>query len=441
MNFLKVKAFFLSILSSEYGWTSEMNVTGVAEIDAAIPEYWADGIIVDGNRESFWGNLIGNENSRMPVIEKAGPLKQKGDLLTFNTLAQIMSTGVTGESVLKGNETKLGVGSFTVSADIVRNAIAVSKKSTMQANFDEVKRAQALLTDWMGRKLDADRFNAVLSSSVVDTIYAGDATTASELSATEGDHFGPSEINKISLALQRIGATPLKTGKVNGRSVPVYGCVFGEIENYWLNNNTTFLQTIRESWERFKGANGEHPLFNGAIGIYRNVILYPYYSILPIPQGTPLRPETTLSATLVTAGTTAYVGVAADADALANYTIYFSTTGSLQIEDEVITYTGKSISTFTGLSRAAGGTTAAQHLAGALVTQRDVATVIGFGAGAIYSAMCDSPKPIGQKDDYEAQIGLGIEAYYGQAIRIDKKRGKAASVVMCKVISDNPGTI
>ena len=431
----------LGLLKDARGWTTEMSVTGVAEIDAVIPEFFAEGALSDGNRESFWGSLAGKEGSRMPVIDKTGPLKQSGDQLTFSVIEQLMGAGVTGEGVLKGNEEKLGVGSFTVTADIVRHAVAVSKKSTKQANFSEVQRAKDLLRDWFARKLDGDIFTTITDSTDVDTIYANDKASSGVLNATDGDYFGPTEIRRMRLALQRQGALPLKMNKVNGRSIPVYGCVFSEIEEERLYSNTTFTQTIRETWERIRAQGDMHPLYQGALGMYNNMILYPYCGILPIPQGTALRPETTLSATLVTAGTTATVGVAGDANTLASYTLYFSTTGSLQIEDEIISYTGKTVSTFTGLTRGVSSTTAAQHVPGKLITQRDIATIIGFGAEAICRAFPSQAEPIGEKDDYGAQIGLGVEAYYGHAVRKDKRRGKGFNLVKMKVLSKNPGTI
>jgi len=438
MDFLRI--FKLLFLDTR-GWTTEMNVTGITEIDEVIPQWYAEGIMSDGNRESFWGSLAGKEGSRMPIIDKTGQLKQSGDLITFSVIEQLMGSGVTGESVLKGNEEKLGVGTFTVSADIVRHAVALSKKSTKQANFNEVQRVRDLLKDWFGRKLDGDIFTTITGSAVVDTIYANGKASEAALNETAGDYFGPTEIRRMRLALQRQGAIPLKINKVNGRSIPVYGCVFSEIEEERLYSNTTFTQTIRETWERMKSQGDSHPLYQGAIGMYNNMILYPYYGILPIPQGTALRPETTLSASLVTSATTVYVGVAADANTKANYTLYFASSGSLQIEDEILSYTGKTVSTFTTVTRGVSGTTDAIHAAGVLVTQRNVSTVIGFGAEGICRAFPSQAEPIGDKDDYGAQIGLGIEAYYGHAIRTDKRRGKGFNLIKMKVFSKNPGTV
>lgn len=443
MNFLRL---LRRLFIDQYGWTSEMNVTGVAEIDAVIPEFWADGIIPDGSRESFWGALSGAEGSRMPCIIKTGKLKQKGDLITFSTIQRLMGTGRTGENVLKGYEEKLGVGTFTVTVDFIRHAVAVSKKSNKQANYDQVSQVGEELRDWSARKSDTDIFSLITGSSAVQTLYAGDGNTSEAgLNATDGDHFGINEIEMIRLALIRQGAVPLKVITENGRKHPVYGIAYGDIEEYRLSQNTVFVQALREALTRFS-KGGSHPLFSGAIGMYRNMLFYPYYSALPLPQGTPLRPETTVYATLNTTPTILSVGGASEAgpaseDVTPDYTLFFASSGSLQIDDEILSYSAKGKNYFTISGRGASSTTAAIHSADKLVTQRNIATVIGFGAEGVFKAIPQEATPIGEKGDYGAQIGLGIEAYYGQAIRIDTRRQKCPSLVKMKVYSANPGTV
>jgi len=444
----KLLRHLLSFLFTEYAWTTEMAVTGVGDIDSAIPEFWAKGILTDANRESFWGSLSGKEGSRMPVIDKTGPLKTKGDTLRFNTIAQLMGTGVTGENVLKGNEETLSIGVFTVSCDVVRHAVAVSRKSTKQANFNEVQTAGSLLKEWMTRKMDNDAFTEIIDNSD-NTLYSNSGTHTDESTMRDdnSDEFGMSELDMIRIALLRNGAEPIQIRRQNRRTIPVYGVAFGEIEEYRLYQNTAFLQTIRETWERFRGGV-EHPLVNNAIGMFKNLLLYRYYSVLPIPQGTKLRPETTVYATLTTTATHLSVGGAsASTGVTPNYTLFFASAGSLQINDEVISYTGKSNNTFTGLSRGqpeyVGGsaTTAVQHSQNALVTQRNIASVIGFGAEALFRAIGDDPEPVGQKDDYSEQIGLGIRAYYGQKLKKDSRRSNSKNVVVLKCWSENPGTV
>jgi N4-gp56 family major capsid protein len=396
--------------------------------------------MADANRESFWGALSGKEGSRMPIIDKTGPLKQKGDQLDFNIIGQLMGAGVTGESALIGSEEGLSVGTFTVSADYVRHAVGVTKKSNRQANYDQVKTCGMLLKDWMQRKMDSDVFTTIINGAT-NTIYANGKTSVGALCETDGDVFGPSEIDLIRLALQRQGALPILAKQNNGRTVPIYGIVIGEVEEYRLLQNTTFVQTIQNAMARFTGGEN-HPLFKGGLGMYKNMVIYPYYSINPIPQGTPLRPETIVYATLTTAATLVSVGGAsANAGATPSYTVFFASSGSLQIEDEMITYTGKTVNSFTGLTRGVSGSTAVQHSNNKIVTQRNVSTVIGFGAEAVCRAIGDSPTPIGDKRDYGAAIGLGIEAYYGQALKKDQRRSTTSGVVVCKVYSENPSTV
>lgn len=442
MNYLR--KLLLLIFRDELGWTTEMaGITGKSEVDAAVPEFWAEGVIHDANKESFWGQLAGGEGARMAILDKTGPLKEKGDMITFTTIAQLMGTGVTGENVLKGNEEKLSIGTFTVTADVVRHAVALTWKATKQANFDLVKTTGQLLKDWFTRKFDDDIFVAITGSTLVETLYAGSGNTAVG-NLTSTGRFGPSEIQKIQLALLRQGAVPLQVSRVNARTVPIYGLVYDEISGYRLMQNTSFVSDIKESLARFK-EGGEHPLFRGAIGMYGNMILYPYYSVLQIPQGTALRPETIVYATCITGATLLSVGGAtASAGVTPNYTKFFATGGSLQIGDEILSYTGKGTyyNTFTGVTKGESGTTDVQHVPNELVTQRNVSTVIGFGAEAICRALPLNSQPIHESDDYGEQTGLGIKAYYGHAINVSARRSsKATALVMMKCYSDNPGSV
>lgn len=373
----------------------------------------------------------------MPIIDKTGPLKAKGDQLTFNTIEGLYGTGVTGESTLQGNEEQLAVGSFTVTVDMVRHAVGVTKKSTFQANFDQVQFAGRALKDWVTRKMDGDIFTTMLAVSG-ETIYANSKTSRASLNETDGDVFGINEIEMIRLALLRKGATPIGVTRENGEEIPIFGIVMGEIEDYRLSLNNAFMQALREARER----GPKNPLFTASLGMYRGMLLYTYQSIIPGLQGTPLRPETIVYATLTTTATTLSVGGASrTTGATPDYTLFFASSGSLQVEDEIISYTGATNNTFTGLTRGISSTTAAQHTPNKLVTQRNVAKVIGFGGEAVFRAIGEQPTPIGQKFDYGAEIGIGIEAYYGQAVKKDKYRGGYPNIVICECYSENPGTI
>lgn len=414
--------------------STDIAATDTASIDAAIPEYWAKGIMEDSTEQEFWAMLSGGEKSMMPVIDKTGQLRNNGDQLTINTIGQLMGAGVTGESTLQGNEEVLAVGSFTVTADVVRHAVGVNWKADKQSNFNTGVVTRTLLGEWMSRKRDDDIFFLILDETTED-IYANGQASISALS-TQNEIFGKQEIDTIRLSLIKKGAKPISMTKVNGRKKPIFGLVLDQVEEHYLMQDTNILQSMREALPRDEKNN---PLFKGALGMYNNMLIYSYYSTLQYPAGSALRPETIVFATLTTTATTLTVGGATPTTGSSpDFTKYFASSGSLQIEDEVISYTGKTANTFTGLTRGEASTTAAQHTPDNLVTQRNVATVIGFGAQAIMRANGDMPTRISQEDDYGFVKGLGIQAYYGQSLAKSKRFNRAYGIVNMKVYSPNP---
>jgi hypothetical protein len=64
----------------------------------------------------------------------------------------------------------------------------------------------------------------------------------------------------------------------------------------------------------------------------------------------------------------------------------FTSTGSILIETEVISYTGKTTTTFTGCTRAASGTTAAAHVASIGVSQYTTGVTINCTSASVFAA-------------------------------------------------------
>lgn len=430
--FKKLIAFLLESLLNNRGVT--LNVTGVADVDDAIPTGWEKGVQIDGVVKAFFKKFMGKEGSKMPVIYKTEAAKAKGDTIIFNTIARLYSAGVSGESTLQGNETKLSVGSFTMTLEMYRNAVAITRKSTFQANFDQIKIAGMLNTDWGQREIDSQIFEELLTCTG-ETIYANAANRSTIDGLLTADKFGTTELDLIYLSLLRKKALPIAVAVDNGEEIPLYGCIISGIDSYHLRGNTTWLNGMREAAVRGE----KNPLFTRAYGKYGGLLVYVYEGMAGV-QGTPIRPEATVEGTLTTAATTITVG----SDSKENLTRFFGSTGTLQIEDEFITYTGKGNITFTGCTRGATvgtvGSTNVQHV-DKLITQRNISTAIGFGAEAIFFGQSEAPIAIGQKYDYGAEVGLGIEMYHGIEAVKDKRRGGFPNVVLCKCFSQNPGSI
>lgn len=434
MNIVK---WLLGWLLNRRGVT--LNCTGISDVDNAIPDNWAPGIFLDGIDRSFWKKFMGKESSRMPVITKNlfAPKGAKTNNVIFNTISQLYSAGVSGESTLQGNESKLKTGVFCVTPELYRNAVGITKKSTFQANFDENQQAAGLLKTWVNREMSHQIFEQIKSDASSQIDYANSRTSIDTLTTT--DKFGTTEIDILWLSLFRQGAIPIAVTPDNdGEEVPCYALVISGVDSHNLKANTVWNSGKSEA---YSGQGEKSPLFTRAFGKFGGMLVYIFEGVAGSEgMGTALRPECQVYGTLTNTATTITVG----SDSKENLTRFFASEGTLQIETEFITYTGKGNITFTGCTRGVTvnsvGSTAAQHV-NKPITERNVNTVIAFGAEAVFFAWGEEPIPIGEKYDYGMEIGIGIEAYWGIKCKKDKRFGKYPNIRMLKCYGANPGSV
>ena len=429
----------LKTLRNEYGFAT-LNLhtynAGAGEFDSAIPEFWSSRLYDDGIKRAFWGSKFeGKEGSNKPIITKDDFTKGPGDTLHFQVLSQLISSGVTGESTLQNNEDKLSMSQFNLTVDWIRNAVSFTENLERRVNFNVVQVARQRLSDWIARYIDESMFTQlIVTESAAQTIYAGDATSLATVGTN--DTFGTEEIDRIKLALQRKGAIPISVKMKDGEELEYFAIVISELDEYWLKGDTVWSQAQRDAGPR---SYEDNRIFSGALGTYNGCILYVHRSIksgLNI-QGTPLRPEARLSTTIAASGeTTITVGT----NTKANYTKFFTSTGTLRIDSEEITYSAKAATTFTILARGANGTTAAAHTAGALITLRNVSTQIGFGGEVAVRGWGLKPTPISQEYDYGFENGIGVKAIFGQKAILDTN-SVPKNYLLMNSYANNPGNI
>ena len=439
-----IKTLFATLRSERGETLANMTyASGAGVLQNAVPTWWADRLRDDAIRRAFWGaRFEGKEGSRKPIIVNEDFTKKPGETIKFNVVSQVFSPGVTGETALTGSEDKLSLGQYTLTVDWLRNAIAYTKNLEKRVNFNIAQTIRSELSDWMKRKIDSDMFSALISGAS-NTIYAGDAISVATLGAN--DHFGTEEIDRLKLALQRT-AIPIRVEGSEGEENEYYGAVISEVDEYWLKGDDVWNQAQRDAGPRDYSKNR---IFTGALGIYNGVILYVHRAKKSARniQGSPLRPEVRLYTTMTDSSTTAEFDISTTLKDLGDF---FSSTGTITIDSEEITYTSITAGTgtgstyrFAGLSRGANGTTAAAHTAGALITQRNVASVIGFGAEIAVRGWGMKPVPITQGYDYQFpdgssfENGLGVAAVYGQSV-IQDSAGDAPNYILMKTYADNP---
>jgi len=441
-----LKRLFAFLLKSNKGATLNVMTyaAGLGVLDYSIPTWWSERLRDDAIRRAFWGaRFEGKEGSRKPIIVNEDLTKKPGDRINFQVVSQLFNPGVTGETTLAGSEEKLALGQYYLTVDWLRNAVSYTKNLEKRVNFNIAQTIRQQLSDWMSRKIDSGMFTALIDGAS-NTLYAGDAISVASLGAN--DHFGTEEIDRLKLALQRT-AIPIRTEGENGEEEEYYGAVISEIDEYWLKGDSVWTQAQRDAGPRDYTKNR---IFTGALGIYNGVILYVHRAKKSANniQGSPLRPEARLYGTVASSGNV-------DFDVSTTYKdlgdFFPSTSGTIKIDNEEMTYsaitagsgTGSTYQFVTTAGRGANGTTAAAHTAGALITLRNVASVIGFGAEIAVRGWGMKPVPITQGYDYKFpdgssfENGLGIAAVFGQAIITDSA-AVAPNYVLMKTYADNP---
>ena len=447
----KIKKFFsFFTLVTLLGGVSGANVTAMvsmnsdtdSDLDNNVPEIWEKRLRLDASRKSFWGMMKGGEGSEKPIIEKEDFVNQAGDVIHIQVMSELYGAGVTGESTLRGNEDKLSTGQFNVTVDWLRKAVAVTKKVKKEVNFEVIQEARTRLANWLARELDRQVFSGMLTDTT-HTLFAGNATSAATLG--DDDTFTTQELDKIKLALDRKGAVPLSVSRKGGQETYHYGVVISEVDEYNLRGDDRWLEAVRHAESRGE----DNPIFTGRPVEWNGLLVYTLRGVRAAGcvQGSPLRPETVVytdgaGTALNSSDTTILVGGAAQSNAgqQKQHTLFFSTTGTIKIDNEEITYTGKTYRSFTGCTRGANSTTAASHAEGSLVTQRDVSSIIGFGAEACCFAWGQHPKRIEDMDDYGFITGIGIETLYGVKT-IRDSAGATPNYLVMKAFSKNPGTV
>ena len=421
--------------------------SGSGELQYSIPKFWATEIRDDGTKKAFFGSRFeGGIGSNKPIIVNTDFTKGPGDTLYFQMSSELFGPGVTGENTMEGSEEKLTLNQISLTVDWIKNAISFTAAVSKRINFDIQKAGREKLSNWLARHIDDAMFTALISGAS-STIYGGAATTEATLGTTS--RFGLAELSKIKTALERTSIA-IKTEGAAGEEEEYYGCVISEIDAYWLKQDPDWREMQLNAGPRDYAKN---KLFSGALGLTADgMIVYVHKARKSARnvQGSPLRPEGRLHTTLDASSTGANNVLLGASTITGSLTKFFASSGTIRIDDEDITYTSKSIYGFTTTVRGANNTTAAAHTAGALVTQRDVATVIGFGAEIAIRGWGMKPVPIKQGADYEIMEGpmkgqwfingLGVAAVFGQTI-VKDSAGDAPNYLLMKTYADNPGSI
>ena len=237
--------------------------------DALTEQQWSNLYWREAKTESyFYGHgFIGPSENNDIFVEFPDLLREQGYQLTFGQIRDLSGAGVSGDSIMEGNEEVPDTYDDAITLDQIRNAIRTKGKLSDQYPSDKRVRmwAKDLLKQWMADTIDQDFFTA-LGTSPTKVIYGGDATLTTNIEA--GDYFTTNLASKFRAYCSK--ASP----KIMGKSIK--GSKYFVIV---ISPDQSFdLKTRDAAWpqaQRDARARGEsNPIFQGDPGLWDGCIMH-----------------------------------------------------------------------------------------------------------------------------------------------------------------------
>lgn len=256
-----------------------MAQTAFSTSNALTKKAWEEKLFRDWPKDSYFGQrFMGKDsNSLIHVTDKVE--KSKGDKVTFGIRMRLSGSGVTGATVLEGNEEDLTTYDYSVSLEQYRHAVrdngALTRKRAM---FDISAEAQLAIKDWGAEKIDQLCFDAIYDSpsKVFYKLSTGVTSNASAATAKAALTAADSKITPSMISALRVWAltggnysqTPVRPIKVDGGEYLVL-LVHPDVM-YDLKQDSTFNQARQYAQDRGK----DNPLFKNAIAIWDDVVIH-----------------------------------------------------------------------------------------------------------------------------------------------------------------------
>jgi len=146
---------------------------------------------------------------------------KSGDSITFAAVRRLVGAGVTGNTVLEGNEEILDQRSMKLTVAPIRHAVAVSEWDEQKSSIDLRNAARDALMNWEMEKMRADIIAAF--TSINGVAYAAANAAARNVWLTSNSDrvlFGPSVGNAVSnVHATALSTIAVNTGKMTGATL------------------------------------------------------------------------------------------------------------------------------------------------------------------------------------------------------------------------------
>lgn len=248
-----------------------MALTEFTSANAATVQRWAERLWIEMPREIYWGKFF-SEDPLRGLIEVKRDLEGKpGDKCTYTFLRKLAGLGVSGDSVLEGQEEQMDFQSDSLTLDQIRNAVRLSGRlSEKRTAFDQRMAAKNVLKTWLAEYIDDDIFTQ-FDSSPTDVRFGGTASSIATITSTDTITVA----NLEGYAARASKASP-KIWPVRAEEGEYFVFVCHTDVGFDLRQSTQWLDASQEAGPRDYGKNN---LFTGRLGIVGGVLVHAHEKV------------------------------------------------------------------------------------------------------------------------------------------------------------------
>lgn len=184
---------------------ADMNITPARA--GLTPQLWDNRFFAEYIRKNRFYKYMGTNAGAM--IQTRRDLQTRvGDTITFAAARRLVGAGVTGNTVLEGNEELLDMRSMKLAVGVIRHGVAVSEWDEQKSVIDLRNAAKDSLMNWEMEKLRSD---IILALSAINGVNYASATSGQRnawlVANSDRVLFG----NSVTNAVSGVHATALTT--------------------------------------------------------------------------------------------------------------------------------------------------------------------------------------------------------------------------------------
>lgn len=275
---------------------ADMNLT--AARTGLTPTQWDSDFFAEYVRSNPFSRYFGTDENSMIQI-KDDLTRKAGDSVVFPTIRRLVGAGVTGNTVLEGNEEVLNARSLKLAIGVIRHAVAVSDWDKQKSIVDLLQAARPGLMTWAKEKMRNDimaSLGSMTANGDVQLTYA--AASAAQrntwlVNNTDRVLFGALVANHVSgvmatalatidNAADKLTANMLMTAKRRARTAsPHIRPIRVNDDEEWfvvfvpslpfrdLMNDPVIINAMQYAWER----GSSNPLFTSGDIVYGGMII------------------------------------------------------------------------------------------------------------------------------------------------------------------------